>query len=287
MVVAHASAATLAACLGSLPVRRLHGVVVVDNASPDDSARVARGVPGVQVIEQDNLGFGAGCNAGTAALPGAELLLFLNPDAVVGPEDLAALVEHLDRDPRCGIVGPRLFRGQEPLTSAGSAAGVRSELRTVVPTALSSLLPDRRLPAEHDRTGPVGYVEGACFLVRASLLREVGGFDESFFLFFEEMDLARRFAVRGATTWLLASARAQHLSAVSRRTLPDGGRAHLLRSTVLHLHRCAPWKARVYVLLARAAFAVRRRGGLAPEVATAWSDAVRGALQACRAPAAR
>ena len=70
VVVSYASERTLRACLTALPLQQLHGVVVVDNGSPDSSADVARSVDGVVVIEQENLGFGAGCNTGAEALPG-------------------------------------------------------------------------------------------------------------------------------------------------------------------------------------------------------------------------
>ena len=281
MVVAYASTATLRDCLEALPRDRLHGVVVVDNGSPTDDARIAGEVPGVQVVRQDNVGFGGGCNRGAAALPDAELLLFLNPDAIVGPDDLALLVAHLDGSPSCGLAGPRLYSAGEPLTSAGRRGGVRTELRTVVPTALAPWFPQRRYPPDYDRTGPAGYVEGACFLVRAEVLRALGGFDESFFLFFEEMDLARRLAGRGMTVDLVAAARAEHQRAVSRSTLPDAGRVHLLRSTVVYLRGEARWKALVYVVIARACFLIRRRG-LGPTQSRAWADAVTGAYRDVR-----
>lgn len=260
-------------------MEELHGVVVVDNASPDDSAAIAERVPGVRVVRMpDNRGFGAGCNAGVAALPGSTHVLFLNPDAVIESADLLRLLDHLHRHPRCAIAAPRLFRDDEALPSAGHEAGLRTELRNVVPTPLARLFPERRLPGSYDRTGPVGYVEGACFLTRADALRQAGGFDEAFFLFFEELDLARRLRHDGWTVDLVATARAEHLRAVSRRTLADGGRSHLLRSTVLYLQRRAAWRARVFVVVARACWSLRRRlGGLDAERARAMSDAVRSA----------
>jgi GT2 family glycosyltransferase len=279
VVVAYASATTLDACLRALPVEDLHGVVVVDNASPDDSAEVAAGVPGIRVVRADaNRGFGAGCNLGAAALADAELLLFLNPDAVIATEDLLQLVAHLDRAPHCAAVAPRLFRDNVALTSAGRVAGLRTELRNVVPTALARFLPERRLPPEHAVTGPVGYVEGACFMVRSAGLVRVQGFDEAYFLFFEELDLARRLRREGWTVELCATARAEHLRAVSRRTLEDGGRTHLLRSTVLFLRRRSRWRALLYVAIARTCWAVRARvGGLDRESAARFSRAVREA----------
>jgi GT2 family glycosyltransferase len=279
VVVTYASAATLRDCLTALPIPSLHGVVVVDNASPDSSAEIARSIEGVQVIEQDNLGFGAGCNTGAAAMPGAELLLFLNPDAVIVPAELAELVGYLDRHPRCALTGPRLQRSGEWLTSAGDVPSVLSELRLVAPTSLARRLPDRRLPKDYAVNGPVGYVEGACFLVRAGAWRNAGRFDERFFLFFEEHDLAARLRRDGWTVDLCATARAEHCSAVSRRSMADLGRSHLLRSTVLHLLEPHPWRGYVYAALARVSLVIRSKGGLDPAVARAWSSTITAALR--------
>lgn len=276
--MAYASASTLRACLTSLPIDELHGVVVVDNASPDDSAAVAASVQGVQVLRlHDNRGFGGGCNAGVTALGDVELVLFLNPDAVIETDQLLLLVDHLDQQPRCALVAPRLYRDGEPLSSAGRDAGLATELRTVVPTFLSRCLPERRLAPSYSMTGPVAYVEGACFLVRTTALERAGGFDEQFFLFFEELDLARRLRTDGWTVDLVAAARAEHLSAVSRKTLADGGRSHLLLSTVLYLQRRGHGRAIAYVVVARLCWSLRARlGGLDADRAAAMRRAVRG-----------
>lgn len=277
VIVAYASASTLTTCLRALPVDDLHGVVVVDNASPDDSATIAATVPGVQVVRlPDNRGFGGGCNAGVAALGDAELVLFLNPDAVIEQDQLRLLIDHLDQHERCAVAAPRLYRQGQPLSSAGGDAGLATELRTVVPTQLARLFPERRLPPSYAVTGPVGYVEGACFLVRRQALEQVGGFDEAFFLFFEELDLARRLRRQGRTVDLVAAAGAEHLRAVSRKTLADGGRSHLLASTVIYLQRRGAWRARAFLAIAPVCWSLRARlGGLDARRAAAMTQALK------------
>jgi GT2 family glycosyltransferase len=277
VTVAYASAETLAACLRGLPIEDLHGVVVVDNASPDASAAVAAAVPGVQVVQlAENRGFGGGCNAGVRALGDAELVLFVNPDAVIERDQLLRLIGHLDRHQSCAVVAPRLYREGQPLSSAGREAGLATELRTVVPTQLARFFPQRRLPPTYALTGPVAYVEGACFLVRREALQRVGGFDEAFFLFFEELDLARRLRRQGWTVDLVADASAEHLRAVSRRTLADGGRSQLLRSTVLYLRRRGAWRAKAFVAIAPLCWSLRARmGGLSPDRAADMTRAVK------------
>lgn len=280
VVVTHASAATIGACLSGLPLERLADVVVVDHASTDDSVALARAA-GVRVVEQANTGFGAGCNRGVAELaPQARLVLLLNPDAVLLPTDLALLVGHLAAEPQCAVVGPRIHTRGGPTYSAGRRASLATELRPLLPAPLSRLGPVRRLPREHAVSGPVGYVEGACLLVRRDVWGQVGGFDEGYFLYFEELDLARRVQAAGWQVHLCAQARVEHAMGVSTATSAYGASPHLVRSRVRYLRR---WHgepaARVWGAAARASWALRvRRGRLPAAEARALAAALREAL---------
>ena len=282
VVVTYASASTVAGTVTALPIARLADLVVVDNDSPDDTVRVVEAL-GVRVVQQHNAGFGGGCNRGVAELsPAAELVLFLNPDAVLQEADLVRLVEHLRAHPRCAVVGPRVVHAGEPSYSAGSLATLTSELRPLLPAPLSGLWASRRLPVTHAVTGPVGYVEGACFLVRRQVLADVGGFDERYFLYFEEMDLGRRLAEAGHEVHLCADAVVEHEIGVSRVGLPFAGHPHLVRSCVRYLAR---WRgrgaARTWVLAARLSWALRERvGRLDSGERRAASQAARDGLRA-------
>lgn len=289
VIVSYRSAEHLARLLPELPRHRLAAVVVVDNDSGDGSVEVARSVDGVHVVAHGaNVGFGAGCNLGEVASPAdADLVLFLNPDASIAAADLERLVGHLDRHPSCALVGPRVFRGDEPLPSAGGEAGVRTELRRFAPLFVARRLPERRLPAAYDVTGPVTYVEGACMLVRRAVFREVGRFDPAYFLFFEELDLARRLRAAGWSVELVADARAEHAVAASRATAPDRARPALVESTVRYLERRhGRSRAAWFVLLARVCWWIRvRRGQLSPDERRSYLVAARratGAVSASR-----
>ena len=215
VVVTYASAATIDDCLGSLPLDRLGDVVVVDNASPDDTPARVR-AHGVRVVEQDNLGFGAGNNRGVAAThPSLPLVLFLNPDAVLATADLERLVAYLAAHPECAVVGPRVLSRGAPSWSAGRTASLATELRPLLPDPLSRLGPRRRLPPSYAVSGPVGYVEGGCFLVRRDDLAAVGGFDEGYFLYFEEVDLSLRAARAGWESWYVPAASIVHEAGAS------------------------------------------------------------------------
>ncbi len=280
VLVAYASAATLPATLDALPIDELGAVVVVDNGSPDDSAGVAR-AHGATVVRQDNLGFGAGNNRGNAELR-TELALFLNPDAVLARADLLALVAHLDAHPACAVVGPLVRSGGVPTYAAGRLDSFATEVRPLLPAPLSSVGPRRRYPPSYAVTGPVGYVEGACFLVRREALARVGGFDERYFLYFEELDLARRLAEVGLEVHLCAEAVVEHAMGASTAQIEHGGGSHLVASHVTYLRR---WhgdrRARLWLACARASWALRARTGrLDPARAAALRAAGESALRA-------
>lgn len=264
-IVTYASAGHIGACLDALAPSALGAVIVVDNASPDNTVQVLAGRrdPGLVVVEQANIGFGGGCNTGARTLPPeCDLVLFCNPDARIGREDIARLAEHLLADPRLALVGPRLRCGDVPLTSAGAAPRFLTEMRPLLPAALGRFLPERQLPAGHDRSQAVGYVEGACMLARRSAFEEVGGFDAGYFLCFEEMDLATRLQDAGWGVALVAEAWAEHCAGQSRSAIPIGGRDHAVVGLLryLRLHRGAA-SARAYARGARTSLWLRSRTG--------------------------
>jgi GT2 family glycosyltransferase len=265
VVVTHASAAEITACLTSLPTQELARVVVVDNASPDDTVAVIKALAraNVEIVEQANLGFGAGNDAGRARLPaGTEFVLFLNPDCSLERASLRALVDYLDAHPRCALVGPRLESDAAPLTPGGALPTVLTELQPLFPRVLGRLLPRRQLPPDVAASGPVGYVEGACMLVRTEAFDAVGGFDDRYFLCFEEMDLAHRINDNGWTVDVCTDATARHLVQRSRRRDPRLSDYHKYRSQTLYLERWAGrWPARFYARTATALWWVRRATG--------------------------
>lgn len=260
VIVAHNSESTLWDGLTALPRRELAEVIVVDSGSADGTASVVAAFPEDEVRwlpQGRNCGFGAGNNAGVAALEGdRRFVLFLNPDCRIDRGSLVALLSYLDGHERCAIAAPLLLRSGVELPSAGSIGGLANELRLVVPRLVGRRLPQRRNLPVRQVAGPVGYVEGACMAVRLEALRAAGGFDERYFLFYEELDLARRFAVLGYSVDLVTSAVAEHVQKVSRRSLPFEGRAHLVASAYLYLRKWSgPAKAGAFQVAARAGWA--------------------------------
>jgi N-acetylglucosaminyl-diphospho-decaprenol L-rhamnosyltransferase len=205
----------------------LEAVVVVDNASEDGSADLAA----CQTIDLKilrngtNLGFAAACNQGARLLE-SDYLLFLNPDTRVSRESLIGTVAALESPlgNRIGIVGPRL------LDDAGSVA--RSCCRFPNPlslclelTGLDRLL--RRHPwgcrmreFDHLTSREVDHVIGAFFLVRREVFVQLNGFDETFFLYFEDLDFSLRAQRAGWRSWYCAEAVAQHSGGICSRRIP-------------------------------------------------------------------
>jgi N-acetylglucosaminyl-diphospho-decaprenol L-rhamnosyltransferase len=270
VIVTHNSSSTIEATLQSVARLDLVEVVVVDNASTDDTvATVEAATPdGGRLVRQDNLGFGAGNNRGVRELRSdARLVLFLNPDAQIEPLDLTTLVDYLVKHPRVAMVGPRMRRGAEEMHSAGRDATVLTEIRTLLRDPVRRIFPDRQSRLGAQPSGAVGYVLGACMLVRRDALAEIGGFDERFFLFFEELDVGNRLRRAGWEVHHVAEASAHHELSASRRTLPGGAHEHYWASTWLYLRT---WRGRrsaaVWAAAARATWWARHAGGRIDDV---------------------
>ncbi len=174
-------------------------VIVVDNASADGSAAMlTQDFPFVQVIANpDNRGFTRANNQGLAASRG-RYVLFLNPDTEAAPAALGQMLAWAEAQPSAGIVGPQLRYGD------GSVQSSRRRFPTLATFFLESTIMQRWWPRNRtlsryyvldrpdDATSRVDWVVGACMLVRRAVLDQIGGFDEGFFMYSEELDLCRR-----------------------------------------------------------------------------------------------
>lgn len=244
VIVTHRSASTIARtleCAAQLPVEQ---VVVVDNDSPDETVAVVKAhLPANgSLVRQRNVGFGAGNNAGVHALTKpVDAILFLNPDAVIDAGSLTLLAEYVEAHPRIALVAPRMFRGREPIGSSGRDATALTELERTLPVPIRRFLPRRPIDPALAHTGAVAYVEGACMLIRRDAYDAVGGFDEGFFLFFEELDIAQRLRRASWEVHLVAEASADHEVAASRASTELGGEPHFVASTYRYL---AKWRGR-------------------------------------------
>ena len=172
--------------------------LLVDNASTDDTARVA-GRLGYRVVRLDrNHGFGRGVMAGLRTL-GSGLALVINPDAAIDARGVGALVAAADRYPDCDLFMPRL-------TDSRGRDFFRHE------SAIEPRVRDRVPPTG---TACVPMISGAVMLVRVDRFLAAGGFDPSIFLFFEDDDLALRYRAAQRPIIYVPAATATHLGSRS------------------------------------------------------------------------
>src|SRR5665647_2508877 len=172
------------------PADRLE-LIVVDNDSGDGSAQTIRtALPGVVVVESgSNTGFAGGCNLGVAHATG-EYVGFINNDARPGPQWVAAAVAAFEADAAVGAVAAKVLDWDGKLVDYvdGSLTWFGMGYKREVEKPDSSA---------YDVAKDVLFGTGAAMFVRAALYREVGGFDERFFMFYEDVDLGWRLNLLG------------------------------------------------------------------------------------------
>ena len=197
-------------------------VVVVDNHSPPHPwMRRLRRWPGVSLRRWGrNRGFARAANEGCRLSQG-DWVLLLNPDVTLEAdflEGVLALADQLSReDPRAGIVG---FHLRNPDGSLQLSAG---PYPTLAGTLAGLALPRARRKYRvfrPRRRGRVPWVTGCCLLVRQECLRRLGGFDEDFFLYYEDVDFCRRARAEGWTVWYEPTLRVIHHRPLHLRTVP-------------------------------------------------------------------
>jgi N-acetylglucosaminyl-diphospho-decaprenol L-rhamnosyltransferase len=231
-------------------------VIVVDNASPEETVSVLHGLP-VDVVQlESNDGFARGCNEGWRRGE-APLVLFLNPDAQIDPESLRRLVAALSSDSRIGIVGPKICY---PDGSLHFSLRYFPRVRSTFAQAffLHRILPRTswtdeviRDTAVYERPGPTDWISGACMLVRRSVLERLEGLDEGFFLYSEDTDLCKRARDAGYQVRFEPDALAVHVGGASapRPTLLPVLAASRLRYAQKHATPAALFSQRVGLAL--------------------------------------
>jgi N-acetylglucosaminyl-diphospho-decaprenol L-rhamnosyltransferase len=227
VLVTYESAEDLAGCLGSLPAaagpHELE-VVVVDNASRDTSAEIARRL-GVKVLENPaNLGLSRAIDRGAAATA-APWLLLVNPDTRLAPGSLARMLETAGADPTIGCVGPHLRNsdGSEYPTGRRFPSILVGAAHAALGTVWPGNPATRRYHlADLDRSRPVqvDWVSGACMLLRRAAYQAAGRFDAGYFMYFEEMDFCLRLAKAGWRVVYDPGAEVTHMLGGSTRSAP-------------------------------------------------------------------
>jgi len=203
--------------LAASGTRRPLEIIVVDNASGDDSVALLSTRPGIRLIEnRENLGLSRAVNQGLRAA-GGEFLLVLNPDILVKPGSLDALADFLEAHPQAGMAGSKLLNEDGSLQHSCRSFYT---LWTIIlrRTPLGRLFRNSKairhhlmLDFDHESSRRVDWILGACMMTRRRALADVGGMDERFFLYFEDVDWCYRMAARGWEVWYAPDSVMTHL----------------------------------------------------------------------------
>jgi N-acetylglucosaminyl-diphospho-decaprenol L-rhamnosyltransferase len=223
-IVSYNSQELLRPCLTSLESEPYEKVTVVDNASSDNSAEMVRlDFPWVNlIISKKNDGYGAAANLAIASCL-SKYVLLLNCDTVLQPGALQALTEYLDEHPKVAVLGPQLVNPDS--TPQTSCFEFPTPLQTLLrETSLSGFIqPSSKLHSAElsDEASHVAqevpWVLGAALAIRRVAFESVGGFDESFFMYFEEVDLCYRLKQAGWQTHFVPEALVMHVGGASTK----------------------------------------------------------------------
>ena len=202
-------------------------IVVVDNDSGDGSferlSEALKDRPRIRVVQSGrNGGFGAGNNVGIRlGLPGGErpdYVYILNSDAFPAPDAIQVLRDYMETHPKVGLAGSYIHGSDgAPHMTCFRFPSAASEFEFAARTGpISRLLAKRTVWRELPETsGPVDWLAGASLMIRETMVRSVGTFDEAFFLYFEETDLCRRAREAGWETHFVRESRVEHIGSVS------------------------------------------------------------------------
>jgi N-acetylglucosaminyl-diphospho-decaprenol L-rhamnosyltransferase len=233
VTVTHNSEADLRRLLDSVE-RELGGrrprIVVVDAASSDRSAALAAERGAEVVALERNVGFGAGCNAGLAAVE-APVTALVNPDVELLDGGLAELARRADTGG--ALHAPRLLNADGSVQDSAHPPPGRADdlVPALVPRPLLPPRLRRRYePWRSDEATPVGWAIAACLVARTELFRGLGPFDADAFLFYEDMELCLKAARAGVPTVLNPDIALRHLGGTATRRALDAEEDLVLRA---------------------------------------------------------
>lgn len=247
-------AALLSACLDSIlrnnislnavdDERLSAEIIVVDSASSDDSLAMLRArYPQITLIaESENVGFTRGNNIGLRAARGRHLLL-LNPDTEIIDDALHKLVAYVDAHPDVGIVGPNTRN------SDGSYQSTRRRFPTLTTAYFESTWLQPYAPrhildtfyvndASEDATLDVDWVQGSALLARREVYEHIGGLDEGYVMFCEELDWCHRAKDNGWRVVYVGDARIIHHGGKSTEQVTARKHIHFQQSKLRYVHK--------------------------------------------------
>ncbi|MCJ8502478.1 glycosyltransferase [Desulfatitalea alkaliphila] len=240
-------------------------IVVVDNASQDGPDRIVGHHPEVRlVLSKRNLGYSRAVNLGMAECR-SDYAVIMNPDTVIVNHFFGKVVEFLETHPDVGVVGPRVFDADGSIqgsarrfpTAWSYAFGRKSPLTRFFPNNRVSRKEFMCFDAESRYPMVVDWVSGACMVVRRAAFDAVGGFDNRFFLYWEDTDLCKRIHEAGWRIVYYPGAEMIHIVGMSSSTKPIKSVCHFHHSCYKLFDKHATGVSRLLVPLAFWALAMR------------------------------
>lgn len=236
VIVTYNSQNTIKDCLENLLKESVSEIFVIDNSSTDRTVEIVRSFSKVNLIEnKENIGFGSANNIG-ARKSSLDYILFLNPDTVVESGSIAALANYLDQYSNVAAVGPAL---------SDENGKVQPE-RAALPTFLTEILVLTNLHKlsffqrfvyaipTPETTQQVDHLMGAALMIRRKVFDEVGGFDEKFFLWFEETDLLKRIKDKGYKIVYYPKSKVVHIGSQSSKLINSIKRQQIWNRSLLY-----------------------------------------------------
>lgn len=236
---------------------RLEKVIVVDNASTDRSLDcLLEANSPVDIIKNlENKGFGVACNQG-AAIGKADYTLFLNPDARLFTEAIDRAINFIQKPSldRVGVVGIQLIddrgniqrncaRFPTPANFLCSIFGIDKIVRNKFTSYMMT-------EWNHEKTQPVDHVMGAFYLISSKVFQSVDGFDENFFVYFEDLDLSYRLYKQGFRSYYLADVQSFHKGGGTSDSIKSTRIFYSIRSRILYAYKHFNWIQATTILLA-------------------------------------
>jgi len=225
-----------ARCIESLQRSNVQGrLIIVDNGSQDGSGSyLCARYPEIDLIQlQSNHGFGAACNIAIQHVlknTQDKFIFLLNNDALVQFKTLTKLLDEANRNPNAGILSPKILFRDNPARAYYSGANCRDGI-------LAASKMNRGLHSQDSIS--VDYIFATAMLVRREVFGVIGGFDERFFLYLEDLDFCLRARSEGFELRYLPEARVWHYAAASTKKKREYRRFHKVRSTLLFLQKYA------------------------------------------------
>jgi GT2 family glycosyltransferase len=251
-------------------------IIVVDNGSVDSSDANIEGLPNVMLIRaNENLGFGKACNLG-AQYAKSDYLLFLNPDTALHAQTITRVLAHMQNPAHkhIGICGVRLIDEQgDDTTSAARFPTLRVMIGKVLrlDKIFPNVFPSHLLTASDLReNSPVDQVIGAFFMIRKCVFELCHGFDERFFVYFEEVDLSLRAKQLGYSSYMLSEVSAFHKGNGCSEQVKSARLFYSLRSRIQYAQKHYSFvELAVLVLLTGVEFPLRLVQGI---LRASWED---------------